>query len=150
MPDVRICAQERAAAIIAQQDSNKYQFEELETDLYNFRDYYLNTNPNGEKYIDLYYSLSANIIYEKFNFHIANETFKIIKIITPHLNTLTEDPNSSEKIILNNQDAFIIKAYLNTVLSLYDDDTSKNNIYFLIMKIDEFTGKSNQYITSHL
>lgn len=70
--------------------------------------------------------------------------------IVPLATTLQNNPDMTNNILIDSGTKTQIVNYLLTVRELYDDTASKNKINEIINKIEEFTNKSNYYITNNL
>ena len=70
--------------------------------------------------------------------------------IVPLATTLQNNPNMNNNTLIDSGTKTQIVNYLLTVRELYDNTASKNKINEIINKMEEFTNKSNYYITNNL
>lgn len=133
-------------------DSNiPYDFISTGKNLRSFRDHYLKPINGGNEIIETYYQLSKNLPIEKLSVSLSLETLDIIKNhIVPMSINLQNNPNQNNNILISVNDKELIVDYLLRVKNLYDDTTSKVKIDKIISKVEEFTNKSNFYITNNL
>lgn len=78
------------------------------------------------------------------------ETFNIISSkIIPLVLKLKENPNSTE-ILINNETNQLLISYLVMIKTKFTDIDSKNRIDHLITKLNHFSNKSNNFVTTNL
>lgn len=154
LADVRICINDNISDNPQEPESSieeqKYKNDNTRTFLHEFRDNYLMVENNGEKYVNLYYSLSENIKYSLVTTTFVKDTFSIINSMRPKLENLLSNKNSNSIILIDNTTAEILIDYLSKYSFMFEDQESLNNIDFLIQKINEFKNKTNYYITQNL
>lgn len=148
--DPRACGEERMARVVEEKDSKKFKFKDIKVKLHKFRDKYLLVTNGGKKYVDMYYELSKNLNVSRIDYEEGVETFNVIEEVLPELESIADQPQSTEIIPINTQTADLLKNYLLNSSDLFDGGQTQEDINYLIMKIDEFTNKSNYYITTHL
>lgn len=118
--------------------------------MHKFKDDYLSIHSGGDDIINTYYDLSRTLKIEDLTLEFCIETFDLIAYdIVPMTNKLLDNPNSND-ILIDNSSKIKILNYLFEIKEIYSDTESKNKIQNLIDKINYFSNKSNNFITSNL
>lgn len=82
------------------------------------------------------------------NYSFVSTTLNLVGDFLPKIEDITNNPHSST--LLNQDEAEQIIGYLNDIKPYLLTIESKNEVDFLINKIVEWTGKTNDYITNNL
>lgn len=144
------CAKNRVQEKLEDSEIFNYDFITIDDDLHSFRDAYLSVISGGDKVIDDYYFLSNNLPLENVNLELCIRTFDLIENeVVPLSNDLRLHPNSSSILIDSAKNVKLIE-YLNDIKEIYQDQSSKDKIQYIIDKVNYFTNKSNFFITNNL
>ncbi|RDI12137.1 hypothetical protein [Flavobacterium sp. AG291] len=96
----------------------------------------------------MYYSL--NIPKDNITLPFCYESVELIgDIILPMTQDLTANPNSGT-ILIDDAENLKIITYLNKTKNLYNDNSQKIKIDFIINEINFLTNKTNNEITNYL
>jgi hypothetical protein len=110
----------------------------------------LSIHSGGDDIINTYYDLSKTFKIDDLSVEFCVETFDLITTeIVPMTNDLLDNPYSSD-VLINNSSKTKILNYLYEIKEIYTGIESKNKIQNLIDKINHFSNKSNNFITSNL
>ena len=144
------CPEDESEKTLRNNNILTYDYEQIADDLHYFRGNYLKVHNGGQKIIDDYYNLGKNLPLSFYSIQNCDDLFEILSHdIIPIVNSLSENPNS-ESILINSQLKLKIINYLTTIKQEYTDQNSKDKIDNLIVKINLFSNKSNNYITNNL
>lgn len=130
--------------------TERYRNENTRAFLHDFRDNYLGIENEGQKYIDMYYELSASIKLSEVDITFIEDTFGIINDLRPKLENLLNNRNSTSTILIDSETSSTLTNYLTTYSYIFGGVNSQNQINFLINKINEFEDQNNLYITENL
>lgn len=144
------CSSEEVERKLKSSDILSYDYIQLNLDLHKFRDDYLSIHSGGDDIINTYYDLSKTLKIDDLSLEFCVETFDLITTeIVPMTNDLLDNPYSSD-VLINNSSKTKILNYLYEIKEIYTDIESKNKIQNLIDKINHFSNKSDNFITSNL
>lgn len=144
------CSSEEVERKLKNSEILSYDYIQLNLELHKFKDDYLSIHSGGDDIINTYYDLSRTLKIEDLTLEFCIETFDLIAYdIVPMTNKLLDNPNSND-ILIDNSSKIKILNYLFEIKEIYSDTESKNKIQNLIDKINYFSNKSNNFITSNL
>lgn len=148
--DEAACSSEEVERKLKNNNVLSYDYIQLNLDLHKFKDDYLSIHSGGDNIINAYYDLSKTFKIDDLSIDFCIETFDLITTeIVPMTNSLLDNPYSSG-VLINNSSKTKILNYLNEIKEIYTDIESKNKIQNLIDKVNHFSNKSNNFITSNL
>jgi hypothetical protein len=129
--------------------SSVYDLVSIDDKLHAFRDDYLYMY-GGQDVVDLYYGLSGKLDKTQLTLSFCTTTFDlIVSDIIPITEDLTSNPYSSNVLIDSTRSVKILN-YLHAAKNIMVDQAAKDRVDVIIVKLNEFTNKSNNYITTHL
>lgn len=149
--ETSICSKNSVEDKLFEANYSNYDYTNIDNVLHSFKNNYLFTHEGGQNYITMYYNLSGTLPMENLTIPLCLETMDlIISDVMPLASNIESNPNLNSNILITTETKNRIISYLNKIRDVYNDQDSKNKIDQLIIKIEFFSNKSNNFITSNL
>jgi hypothetical protein len=148
--DEENCPEEDARSVLINSNINYFDYVEIALKLRNFRDSYLLEINGGENLINDCYNLGINLPRSFFTVSNCTELFESLENdVVPLISDLTNNPYS-QNILIDNNLNIKLKSSLNRIKIHFTRQSDQDKIDNLLIKLDFYTNKTNDYITNNL